>query len=62
LTAGTYTISIGNSTDTQGNQTSYPIYLSGAVDGITYVNGEPELMVNGQTIPLSSVEAIYNSK
>ena len=59
LPPGIYTITVGATTDEKGNQTSYSTYLRGPVDGVTFINGQPALTVNGQPIPLSSVQSVF---
>lgn len=59
LSTGDYSISIGASLDADGNETSLPVYMRGGVEGVTFLEGTPILIVNGQAVPLSSVQGVY---
>ena len=61
LPAGNYTVSFGGATDSEGNKTELPSYLLGRVDGVNFLDGEPVLMVNGQSVKMASVMAVYDS-
>lgn len=59
LAPGNYKIKIGGSVDKNGNQTSFPTYIQGLVEGVTFENGQPVLLVNNQTVPLSYVKGVF---
>jgi flagellar basal-body rod modification protein FlgD len=56
---GYYYIQIGASVDSQGNQTSFPTYIQGRVDGVTFSDGVPILNVNGQAVTFDDVQGIF---
>lgn len=62
LPPGVYNLRIGGATDSEGNQSELPVYMQGGVEGVTFYEGSPVLIVNGQPMPLSSVESIYDMK
>jgi len=57
LPAGTYTVNL-TATDSSGNAVTATSTSSGIVTGVSFVNGAAQLIVNGQTVPLSSVTEI----
>lgn len=61
LPSGKYTVAFGGATDSKGNQTNLDSYILGTVDGVNFVDGDPVLMVQGQSVQLSSVMAVYAS-
>jgi len=54
LPAGTYTVNL-TATDSSGNAVTATSTSSGIVTGVSFVNGAAQLIVNGQTVPLSQV-------
>lgn len=61
LSPGEYTVSFGSSVSSDGSQTEYPSYMMGMVDGVNFIDGDPVLMVNGQSIKMASVMAVYQT-
>lgn len=59
LPAGDYTIQIGSTMDEEGNVASCQTYIRGYVEGVTYVDGEPILIVDGNAVPFSEVYGVY---
>ncbi|MFB3785320.1 MAG: flagellar hook assembly protein FlgD [bacterium] len=62
LTAGNYQISIGSTVDAGGNESEIPVYIRDLVDGVTFLDGTPILLINGQAAPLSDVQAVYERR
>lgn len=62
LTAGTYQISIGSTVDAEGNEREIPVYIRDVVDGVTFLDGIPILLLNGQATPLSDVQGVYERR
>lgn len=59
LPAGDYTIAVGSTMDSEGNVTSCQTYIRGFVEGVTYVDGLPILIVDGNAVPFSEVYGVY---
>lgn len=59
LSQGSYTLSIVSSVDAEGNQDQFETYMMGGVEGVNFLDGEPMLSVNGNSISLGTVQAIY---
>ncbi|MEW6238341.1 MAG: flagellar hook assembly protein FlgD [Candidatus Omnitrophota bacterium] len=59
LASGSYTIAAGIPAE-DGTVSELPIVRLGAVEGVTFQDGSPLLIVDGQPISLASVETIYN--
>ena len=62
LAAGEYQISIGSTVDAEGNQSEIPVYIRGLVDGVTFVDGIPILLIGGQATLLSNVQGVYERR
>ena len=58
VASGMYTVQL-SAVDSSGNAYSPSQFLEGKVEGIIYKDGYALLRVNGQNIPLSSVNEIY---
>lgn len=59
LPEGDYQISIGATIDEQGNITQYPSYLRGYVEGVTFVDNSPILIVNGNAVSYDDIQGVY---
>ena len=55
--AGSYTVNL-SAVDASGNALTASSTSTGIVTGVSFVNGAAQLIVNGQTVPLSSVTEI----
>ncbi len=62
LPAGEYSISVGDTMDEDGNITSYPTFIRGFVEGVTFVDGMPILIVDGNATPFDEVYGVYERK
>jgi len=62
LTPGNYQISIGSTVDAEGNQSEIPVFIRDVVDGVTFLDGIPILLLNGQATPLSDVQGVYERR
>ncbi len=59
---GEYSISIGATMDASGEQTRFPTFMRGEVEGVTFLDGAPILVVNGQAVPMSAVQGVYEKQ
>lgn len=53
----TYTLSV-SATDSAGGSISTSVYQSGVVSGVTVVNSQPDLVINGAPVPASDVASV----
>ncbi len=58
IASGEYKISVESQVDGTGNSAQYPVFLRGAVDGVTFENGAPVLEVNGQRVDMAQVLSV----
>lgn len=59
LPDGDYQISIGATIDEEGNVTQYPTYLRGYVEGVTFVDESPILIVDGNAVSYNDIQGVY---
>jgi len=59
LASGSYAIKAGTPSD-DGTVSELPIVRVGSVEGVTFQDGSPLLIVDGEPMSLASVETIYN--
>lgn len=59
LPAGTYVITVGESMDEDGNVTGLSTFIHGNVDGVTFVDNQPILIVDGNATSFSDVYGVY---
>lgn len=59
LPPGQYTIRVGASMNQNGEVNSLPTFMQGEVEGVNFLEGKAVLMVNGQPVPMDSVQAVY---
>lgn len=59
MPAGDYTLTIGSTMDEEGNVSGLPTYIRGYVEGVTYVDGSPILIIDGNAVPFSDVYGVY---
>lgn len=61
LIAGEYKVSFGNSLSSDGSESEYNSFMLGRVNGVNFLGGSPVLMVNGQSLTMDKVMAVYES-
>lgn len=54
---GTYTLSV-TATDSSGGKVSTSVFQTGVVSGVNVVNNQPELQINGASVPASDVTSV----
>ncbi|MBN2326264.1 MAG: flagellar hook assembly protein FlgD [Candidatus Omnitrophica bacterium] len=59
LPEGDYQIAIGATIDEEGNITQYPTYLRGYVEGVTFVDDSPILIVDGNAVSYDDIQGVY---
>ncbi|MBI1387902.1 MAG: hypothetical protein GC154_05595 [bacterium] len=60
LGAGSYQVQIGSGSNSDGQLNQLPMYLRGEVEGVNFVDGAPVLLINGQSVEMSNVGAVFS--
>ncbi|MFH1744418.1 MAG: flagellar hook assembly protein FlgD [bacterium] len=58
LAPGSYNISIGSKTNSDGDTLGYPVYLTGQVDEVMFSEGVPIIMIGNQAVDMSQILSV----
>ncbi len=60
LPAGIYNIKVGSRLNENGEEVSDPVFMRGTVEGVNLQQNSPVLIVNGQPVEMSTVNAVFD--